>query len=266
MNAGPASYDPRYFPLLYQVEDRHFWFRGRNLAIAAMVKRSLPDLPPGCRVLECGCGTGNVLQMLERLGDRVTVVGMDLFAEGLLYARQRTRAFLVQGDLHSPPFGVRFDLVGLFDVLEHMPDDHQVLRDLRALVADGGRLLLTVPAHPQLWSYFDEASHHCRRYKRDELLEKLHEAGYEAECVTYLMASLLAAAWLGRRLAALLGSRPAGQAARADQLAARELRTLPVVNAALELLLRMEAGLLAYRGSLPWGTSLLVTARLRQDR
>lgn len=259
-SASRQSYDPAYFPLLFQIEDRHFWFRARNLAIVATIRRFLPRPPTGYRVLECGCGTGNVLHALEQLGDDVAVVGMDLFAEGLSYARQRTGASLVQGDVHRPPFGGRFDLVGLFDVLEHMADDRAVLRDLRTLVADGGRVLLTVPAHPSLWSYFDEASRHCRRYTREELAGKLEAAGYRVECLTYFMASLLPAVWIGRRLAAMLSRQPAEEAAQADRLAVKELRITPGVNGLLAALLTVEAKVLARRGRLPWGASLLAVA------
>ena len=140
------SYDPAFFQLLFEVEDRHFWFRSRNRIIAAWVKRLTSELTPGFRVLEIGCGTGNVLRVLDQVCPSGTVVGMDLFAEGLKYAQQRTSAALVQGDMHHPPFASQFDIIGLFDVLEHLPDDRQVLRDLKGMLRENGTLLLTVPA------------------------------------------------------------------------------------------------------------------------
>src|SRR5947207_11114283 len=105
----------------------------RNQIIAAVVKQLTADLAPGYRVLEVGCGTGNVLRILQRACRNGSVIGMDLFAEGLRYARERTHCPLVQGDLRSPCFGAQFDLIGLFDVLEHVPDDTHVLRDLHTM-------------------------------------------------------------------------------------------------------------------------------------
>ena len=169
-------------------------------------------LPPGYRVLEVGCGTGNVLRMLERHCRRGTVVGMDLFAEGLHYARQRTACGLVQGDVRTPPFGAAFDLIGLFDVLEHLPDDRQILADLHRMLVPGGHLLVTVPAHRALWSYFDEAAHHCRRYAAPDLRRKLVAAGYRVDYLTQYMAALFPLVWLGRRLAAGAGGPRRGAA------------------------------------------------------
>jgi len=226
-----------------------------------LVSQITAGLATGYRVLEIGCGTGNVLRVLEQTCRRGTVVGMDLFAEGLQYARQRTSCSLVQGDMHTPPFGTQFDLIGLFDLLEHLPDDMQVLRDLHAMLAPEGVLLLTVPAHPSLWSYFDEASHHCRRYEGAELLQKLEESGYQVEQMTYFMASIFPLVWVGRKLAALSNRRPASDATPTAELAVNELRVTPVINEMLVLLLTLESRLLARRQTLPWGTSLLVVAR-----
>lgn len=256
------SYDPSFFTRLFRVEDRHFWFRGRNSAIAVLAKRLMTDLPPDLTVLELGCGTGNILRVLGRVCDKGIIVGMDIFLEGLRYARQRTGALLVQGDIYKPPFGARFNLIGLFDVLEHLPDDRRILHDLHDLLTRDGRLLITVPAHQYLWSYFDEASHHYRRYERGELLQKLEESGYQVEQASYFMASIFPLVYIGRRLSWLLKKRGRTcQVTRPNKLAVSELRIIPVINEIISMFLVLESRLLTRRKKLPWGASLLAVAR-----
>lgn len=260
--AVQESYDPAFFQLLFEVEDRHFWFRSRNGIIAAWVKRLTRELTTGFRVLEVGCGTGNVLRVLDQVCPNGTVVGMDLFAEGLKYAQQRTSAALVQGDMHHSPFASQFDIIGLFDVLEHLPDDRQVLRDLKGMLRENGILLLTVPAHPGLWSYFDEVSHHCRRYQPDELKHKLVETGYDVEYITQYMMSIFPLVWIGRHISALRKrgfSRQSGVSI--EELATQELHPVPIVNEVLSRLLDTEGRWLARGHTLPLGTSVLAVAR-----
>jgi SAM-dependent methyltransferase len=181
---------------------------------------------------------------------------MDLFAEALRHARQRSSSLLVQANVSALPFRPGFQLIGLFDVLEHLPEDRRVLSDLRALLAPGGKLLLTVPAHRSLWSYFDEAAHHCRRYEAAELHRKLDGAGYHVEYLTHYMTSIYPLVWGWRRLTALdRGRTKTGE--RDPDLARRELRIVPALNQCLQLLLGQETRFIARRWTLPIGTSLL---------
>src|SRR6187200_959347 len=99
MNSTNGGYDPVHFPSLVAVEDRHFWFRARNDLIAIFAKQLVSELAPGYRVMEMGCGDGNVLRFLQQACGRENLIGMDLYAEGLHYARRRTECHLVQGDV-----------------------------------------------------------------------------------------------------------------------------------------------------------------------
>jgi SAM-dependent methyltransferase len=252
-----GTYDPAYFRQLFAVEDRHFWFRSRNAVIGAAMRRVAAGLPDGYRVLEVGCGTGTVLRTLAHACARGDVFGMDLFMEGLSFARRRTDCALIQADIHAPPFAAPFDVIGMFDVLEHLPDDVGVLRSVRRILPTGGYLLATVPAHPALWSYFDEASHHRRRYTAASLADCLRASGFEVEYLSPYMAALLPVLWLVRRVAGrLVPGDP-----RADARAAAELRIVPGLNAFLSCLLRPEARRVAGRRAMRHGTSLLVIAR-----
>jgi SAM-dependent methyltransferase len=264
MNAARATtkedyYDPHFFEKLFAVEDRHFWFRSRNRVLAGVLRRLEAAMADGYRVLEVGCGTGNVLRVVEQICNRGLVIGMDCFAEGLRCAKQRVACPLVHADLHHAPFQEPFHLIGMFDVLEHLPDDRAVLAQLHHMMTQGGTLLLSVPAHMSLWSYFDEASRHYRRYEVSELTEKLNLAGYEVEYASEFMAGLFPLVWAGRRLAEL--RRRFGRKTNANAMLINELKIVPVINELLAAALAVELPLIARRKRLPFGTSLLAIAR-----
>jgi len=254
---GP--YDPAFYAPLAKAEDRHFWFRVRNRIIDVLVRQAVAKRPPRYRVLEAGCGTGNVLRVLEQACSGGRVVGMDFFAEALQWARRRCACPLVQGALQTPPFGMSFDLIGLFDVLEHVDDDRRALRDLHSLLKTDGVLLLTVPAHASLWSYWDEVCQHYRRYSVAELNGKLTQAGFQVEYLSQFMTLLYPLMWLRRKLRStvLPGENEDGR----RKLAEDELSIIPGVNGLLEWMLRRESLLVERRRTLPIGTSLVALAR-----
>jgi SAM-dependent methyltransferase len=250
-----GGYDPSHFAPLVAVEDRHFWFRARNRIISLLARQGTSGLAAGYRVLEVGCGDGNVLRFLETACAHGVVVGMDYFQEGLLYARDRCACPLVQGDLKLPPFGKTFHLIGMFDVLEHLPDDRQVLHDLWRILDAQGSLILTVPAGPALWSAFDEAAGHCRRYRKEELEQKLKECGYTVDYLTPYMTSIYPLVWLSRRFGKRGGT---DEMARAIE---RDLQVVPILNGLLSFILSQEIHWIRRRRQLPFGTSLLAVAR-----
>ena len=88
----------------------------------------------------------------------------------------------------------------MFDVLEHIPEDVETLVALREALTPGGRLMLTVPSHQNLWSYFDEAAHHCRRYSSREIRARLIEAGFEVEFLSEFMTCIFPIVWLFRKI------------------------------------------------------------------
>ena len=250
MTAPSKGYDPRYFAGVAAAERWHFWFRARNRVLRTIMMPLRDSLPAEPRVLEIGCGTGNTLRVLRDVFPSATLVGMDLFAEGLRYAKAETGAALIQARIEAFPFTTRFHLVGLFDVLEHIECDDAALDAIRNQLEPGGVLVVTVPAGMHLWSAFDAEAHHCRRYSRAVLTERLEAAGFELRYISPFMTAIYPLVWVSRRL-----RRPSSGTA-----AASELQPAAWLNAAADLGLRPERWLLRAGRALPFGTSLLAVA------
>lgn len=253
MNVG--GFDAQYVPQLLAVEDRHFWFRARRRIITALAEQATDGLKPGYLVLDVGCGTGSTLSALQRACPNGRVVGVDSLFETLPHARRRTTRPVLQADVLALPFvsQARFQLIGLFDVLEHVPDDGLALTKLRELLAPGGVLLVTVPAGPELWSYFDEAAQHCRRYTAVELSSRLSKAGYKVEYITPFMRVLYPFLRIARRWVRVAGGR--------QPSSLPDLRVIPLVNSLFTWLLSQEARVIVARRTLPFGTSIVALAR-----
>lgn len=256
---GLSSYpdDQSLYDELFAAEDQHFWFRARNAVIAAALDRATESLPPGYRILEIGCGTGNVLRILEKRASSNRTIGMDLFSGGLRYARRRTHCSLIRADMFRPPFSVSFEIIGMFDVLEHLADDMAALRQVHSLLSSNGKLLLTVPAHMNLWSYADRFAGHYRRYECSELSERLYSAGFHVDYLTPYMAAILPLMFLRRRL---ISRRKAQDAKEQVQLFFRELHPMPLLNGLLRWVLEREAPLVRAGCIVPFGASLLAIA------
>ena len=230
----PEAYDE-----MRAVEERHWWFRGRRSLLWALLWRA-GGVPYPARVLDAGCGTGRNLVEFAALG---SLAGADPAAEAVEACHARGLDDVRQATLDALPFEARsFDFLLATDVLEHVDDDAAALRELRRVAAPGALLLVTVPAHPRLWSGHDVALHHRRRYRRGELVARVREAGWEPVAVTWWNAFLLAPVALAR-LAGLGSSTPSA------------------ANRVLEAVLSVEARLVRGGRDLPAGVSLALAAK-----
>lgn len=167
--------DRAVYDRMAEIDADHWWFTARRRIIARLIDRYRPKAGP-LKILEVGCGTGSNLALLRAYGD-VDAIEPDDGARAL--AEQRSGLSIKSGYL---PHGVpledgHYDLIVLFDVLEHIPEDVPALSALGAKLAPGGRILLTVPAMPWLWSAHDVAHHHHRRYTADTLKKTIRASG-----------------------------------------------------------------------------------------
>jgi SAM-dependent methyltransferase len=213
--------------------------------------------PTAQRVLEIGCGTGFVLSALRQALPAARITGSELHSRGLAAARRRhgDAVELIQMDARRCHLAETADLVGAFDVLEHIPQDGAVLEEIVRILRPGGILIATVPQHPWMWSTADDLAHHQRRYRRGELALKARAAGlqpiYQSSFVT-LAFPLMVAMRLLERL------RPTRQSLEA--ISETHLNVNPAVNGVLRRLGRLEQGLRRAGLPLPFGGSQVVVA------
>jgi SAM-dependent methyltransferase len=172
------------YPILYQVEQSHWWYVGRRKIIASFVEAICNEVKDRrARILDVGCGTGANLLLLSKYGD---AEGVDISEDALSFCRERGLNKVKLGAAEELPYDDgTFDLVTAFDVVEHMDDDVAGLREMRRVLRPGGRVLLFVPTFMFLWGVQDEVSNHRRRYRLPELHRVLEKAGYEIERSSY---------------------------------------------------------------------------------
>jgi len=184
-----------------ELDSRHWWYRARREILERLIERRVKP-PAGARILEIGCGTGHNLAMLGRFGT-VDAVEMDDAARAVASERLGRPALMATLPALEGVERGAYDLVALLDVLEHVDEDHASLASIAERLRPGGRILLTVPAHPWMWSAHDVVNHHKRRYTKNRLRDTIEAAGLKIDLLTYfnsLLFPVAAAARLAGRL------------------------------------------------------------------
>ncbi len=246
-----VHYDPEFFATLFSREEKSFWFLSRNELILWAFRRFFPHARDFC---EIGCGTGFVLKSLAERMPRMSLTATDIFPEAIAFASQRVpKARFVLADARLLEFEAAFDVIGAFDVLEHIPEDETALLKMKRSLRRGGALLLTVPQHPSLWSGADVGAGHLRRYTKTGLCQKLEMLGFEVLLATGFVSLLLPELWASRLVS--IGS------VRADPLAGLALPRF--LNTTLDNIMTLERSFIRMGVRFGFGGSLLIAARYR---
>lgn len=239
---------PAEFNAMLAHDDQHWWYRGRRRVLRATLDR-LP-IPPAARILDAGCGSGRTLDDLQRYG---TVSGVDALPAAVERAHDRGHHDVRVGLVEHLDFASEtFDVVTCMDVIEHTPEDDASMRELRRVTRPGGVIVLTVPAHPLLWSTHDVVNAHYRRYTRRTLAALAAKADLLMVSDTYFNSLILAPAAAVRWQQRLLPT-----ARRPSDLE----RTSRAWNRWLEVPVAAEARLIARGTRIPAGLSLLCVLR-----
>jgi SAM-dependent methyltransferase len=251
------DYPSEGFDVTAAVEARSFWCRSRIRILKRIITRFADPRTP-LEMLDIGCGIGGIVGALESISN-LRLTGSEIYLSGLRYARSRLPGVkFIQLDATRIPFRDQFDIVGAFDVLEHIEADEQVMRSVSKALRPGGLFLITVPQYPWMWSHLDEMVHHKRRYTRSELVSKLRNAGYTIEYASSFVTALFPFMMASRLL-----SKVRSHSTDMRKEFASEVSLPAPLNTVFDLVMRFDEALIGSGLSLPFGGSLLVVARRR---
>lgn len=173
---------------MYGAEDAHWWYAGVHDLVLRFARREQARCGRALKILDAGCGTGRLAQLLQSLGE---VDGWDIHAPAREIAARRGLTKLNVGDIAEAPLGVAtYDLITSIDVLYHLRvhDASAALRNLLRALRPGGCLLLQVPAFEILRGTHDRAVHTRQRFRRREVTRLLADAGFKVEFTSYRLA------------------------------------------------------------------------------
>lgn len=221
----------------------HWWYVARRQILARLIRTEI-NPPKGARILEVGCGTGHNFGMLGAFG-AIDAIEID---DG---AREVAEGRLGKPILTAPLPGLNgvedgaYDIVALLDVLEHIVEDEASLASIRTKLKPGGKILLTVPANPWMWSAHDTAHHHHRRYTIQSLKAVATKAGLKVQLMSHFNSLLFPVAAVARIIGKAMGK----------QTSDDQMPSAPV-NAILTRIFGLETHLVG-RVPLPAGVSIV---------
>ena len=238
--------DRSVYDSMAEIDERHWWYVARRKVLAELIRRKVQP-PRDAKLLEIGCGTGHNLKMLGEFG---SVDGLEIDEAARSFAENR-----VGHEIFSSPLpelaGIperHYDVVGAFDVIEHIPDDVGAMASIARLLKPTGKLVMTVPAHQWMWSAHDVVNHHQRRYSKAALRDLIDGSPLKLETMGYFNSLLFPVAVAERLASKVRGKDDANLAPPAGP-----------INQALERIFAAER-LAIGRLPLPPGLSLFAVA------
>ncbi|HET9906516.1 MAG TPA: class I SAM-dependent methyltransferase [Anaerolineales bacterium] len=259
------EYDEMGFEVLIRMQREHFWYRGRHKLLLHALEKEIPKhlgQRTGLRAIDMGGGCGGWLEYIHthRPGMFHKIALGDSSMHALSLAEPVVGGFATryQIDLLNLAWAETWDVVFLLDVLEHIPDHEEVLRQIYRSLRPGGLLFVTTPALNFFWTYNDDLALHQRRYSRQDFQILAEQTNFELLRTNYFMFFLSPALFLSRML-----FRPP-KLATPEQLKAHLVQTHRVpsqpINGLLTKLFSFEASMIN-AVNFPWGTSILAVLK-----
>ena len=186
-----------------ELDQRHWWYCARRDVVGALIRRVVRP-PANAAILEIGCGTGHNFPMLSQFGH---VDALELDDQARSIAEKRLGRSIMSAPLPELA-GVperHYDLVGAFDVIEHIDDDRASIASIAERLKRGGKFVMTVPAHQWMWSAHDTVNHHKRRYSKRRLAQLIEGSPLKLDAVGYFNSLLFPVAIAERMASKALG-------------------------------------------------------------
>jgi len=247
---GPKEFDNSTYERMSAFEARSFYCLSRLRLIQWAFNKFFPTVG---NFYDFGAGTGYVLDVLSSIRPELRLYGSDLSTDSLTWVDTRLggKVNLFHTNATNIPYSEHFDVIGAFDVLEHIENEQPVLRAFHKAIKPGGGILLTVPQHMSLWSRLDDETGHKRRYRGDELAAKVKAAGFDVVLDLCFMGTLFLPQYVSRRWLV----RPTGSEGFEAE------HTMPAsINGLLKGILSFELLLIKAGLRLPFGGMRIVAA------
>jgi 2-polyprenyl-3-methyl-5-hydroxy-6-metoxy-1,4-benzoquinol methylase len=253
-----ANYPDEGFDMSKELEKSSFWCMSRCRLLKNIIDKYSSQFDK-VRFLEIGCGIGTLINELIP-NKKLVITASDIYLKGIIYAKQKalneaSNVEFIQFNVEKGTLPVKFDIIGAFDVLEHIDNDDLSISNIYNMLNEGGYFLLTVPQYMFLWSNLDYIVKHKRRYSRKELLCKLTKQGFNVYFSTSFI-FILFPLMLISRLIDKLKSNPN---ISSNELASKVIFS-KLLNWFFDIIMRIDEFLIQKGFSLPFGGTLLVVA------
>lgn len=256
-NNRPISYPEKGNQDCLQLEEHSFWFKHRNNCIRHLVtKFSLGKI-----FWDIGGGNGFVSRHLQTAG--IESVLLEPGENGALNGKNRGLKYVLCGTLED--IGLKsgkIEAAGMFDVLEHIEDDHQFLKKLNIACSEDAHVYITVPAFHVLWSNEDEDAGHFRRYTLKRLAAVLDNCGFKVVYSSYLFSFLPLPILLFRSLPSRLGLN--NNASKMEKYS-KEHEAFKL-SSLLDTIMKWEETRVSHLKRIPIGGSCLVVATVDRSK
>lgn len=253
------DFESRCFPVYQKYIPVNFWYKGRNKIINLFLNKFRSSSHK--TFLEIGCGNGFTLKYLKKKNLRINFKGCDIYIQALQYAKINNDSDieLFQYNLFKKNLTSQYDVIGCFDVLEHIKEDEKAIENIYELLSPGGICIITVPSDMNLWSNNDIINKHKRRYSKKELTKKIEAAQFELLYMNHFVFFLYPILFIKAKLQGKIKSE--------KELEGKELSSLlnleipKPVNFLFGILMQIEYVLVKIGFKFPWGSSLICVLR-----
>lgn len=237
---------------MHNSEESFFWYVARRKIIEKVIKNNINlENKENLKVLEIGCGTGGNLVYFSKIFPKIQ--GVECCEKAITFAKQKTKIKMQTGKLPDDlPFKKeKFDIIFMFDVLEHIEEENKTLKKIHQILNEQGKLIITVPAFKLLWSNHDTRNQHYRRYTKGMLKQSLIKGGFKINYSNYFNFLLFLPIFITRML-------DKGKSKHEENNDIKNYNK--ITNNLLRLIMESEKYLMKYL-RFPWGVSVISIAQ-----